>query len=69
MESIEITYEGVKFEIEYDYFDPEEETADTPPYDESVTIREVKHKETDFFQLLECDFDTIEALILNDRND
>ncbi len=70
MESIDIKIKGVEFEVEYSYSPAEQEVrydhnlTGHPASDEEVEIISIQHKETDFTEFFEEDWEMLQNKVL-----
>ena len=58
-----LEYKGVDFEVQYNYQPEEKQTLEHEGCCEEITIEDIKHNGTCFYELLESDFDNIIDLI------
>lgn len=59
----EITFAGIKFEVEFEFIEGEKRTHEYPGSPDRVELEEIKHGEDSFFDLLYSDKKEIEEII------
>ena len=67
---MQITYKGIKFDVEYRYHPEQKEDRETEYLPESVTLDELNHYSDDFYDFLtEDEVIQIEIMIMKELNE